>query len=158
MSKAVEFATKKHDGQTRSAGVPYITHPIRVMETVSKYTSNENIIIAAVLHDTLEDTATTFDEIATTFSTDAANLVKEVTSDDTKLQQLADQEYDAHVNKRDHATHALAKQMSEKIPDIDGKTLKKRLGKSLYLSQKTMGMSTGALLIKLADRFVVKNT
>ena len=58
LERALEIAAAAHAGQQDKAGQPYILHPIRVMLTVQ--TSDERI--AAVLHDTVEDTAITFED------------------------------------------------------------------------------------------------
>ena len=59
LTKAIEFATERHKGQVDKAGVDYITHPLRVMEGVDEV----NAKIVAVLHDVMEGTDTTVDEI-----------------------------------------------------------------------------------------------
>ena len=68
---------KKHEGQTRWNGDPYITHPIRVSE--SKWINNEDCRIAAILHDVLEDTACTEEEITTKFGHYISSLVWRLT-------------------------------------------------------------------------------
>lgn len=86
-NKALLFATEKHKGQTRKfSGKPYVVHPIRVANSLKEFTSNETIIAAALLHDTLEDTKTTFEELKTEFGDKVAVLVRELTSlkDDIK--------------------------------------------------------------------------
>ena len=53
---AIEFATKAHEGQFRKGTRrPYIVHPIEVADIVSAMTNDEEVICAAVLHDTIED-------------------------------------------------------------------------------------------------------
>jgi (p)ppGpp synthase/HD superfamily hydrolase len=86
--KALEFATKKHSGQKRRGGEDYVQHCIRVSKTVSFFTGNENVIIAALLHDTLEDTETTFDELNAEFGAEVANLVLSVTNDEEKMLKM----------------------------------------------------------------------
>lgn len=80
----LEFATQKHEGQFRADGVtPYIEHPIRVAEIVKKYKHSKNIeyiIAAALLHDTLEDTYTSYKELKDNFGEVVASMVMEVTS------------------------------------------------------------------------------
>ena len=60
---ALAFATKKHEGQTRKLGEPYITHPIAVAEMMVKKDLSEDYIIAAIFHDLLVDTDATEKEI-----------------------------------------------------------------------------------------------
>lgn len=73
--QALEFAVFKHAGQKRSNGDNYIIHPIRVSQEV-KGTKQK---VVALLHDTVEDTDTTLEEIETTFGTDIANCVDALT-------------------------------------------------------------------------------
>ena len=56
VDKAVRFAAKAHEGQFRKGtGRPYIVHPLEVKDIVSGMTEDEEVISAAVLHDTIED-------------------------------------------------------------------------------------------------------
>lgn len=76
LQRAIEFAAVKHAGQCRKGStIPYITHAIEAMEIVSRMTEDEELRAAAVLHDTLEDTKTTRDELAETFGIRVADLV-----------------------------------------------------------------------------------
>ena len=69
LERAIEFAVKKHAGQVRKGTtIPYVTHVIEAMEIVSRMTEDEEIRAAAVLHDTLEDTETTKEELLEAFS------------------------------------------------------------------------------------------
>jgi guanosine-3',5'-bis(diphosphate) 3'-pyrophosphohydrolase len=95
--KAIEFATAKHEGQFRKGtGKPYITHPIMVSYVLAQYKQSKNIeelICAALLHDSLEDTDTTFAEIANEFTPLVASLVLELTNDDNVIGQIGKLEY-----------------------------------------------------------------
>ena len=95
--KAINFATRKHEGQTRKvSGEPYIVHPIMVSYIVAKYVHPKNmdeLICAALLHDTLEDTDTTFNEIVNEFTPLVASLVMELTSDEALIKQIGKNEY-----------------------------------------------------------------
>jgi len=74
--KAYDFAKKKHEGQFRKGtSIPYIVHPYEVYKLAKEFTDDENILIAALLHDTIEDTDTTKDEIALLFNEEVANMV-----------------------------------------------------------------------------------
>jgi (p)ppGpp synthase/HD superfamily hydrolase len=83
---AIEFATAKHSGQTRKvSGEPYISHPIIVSYLLANYKTSkrlEELICAALLHDTFEDTDTSFDEISNKFTPFVASLVLELTNDE----------------------------------------------------------------------------
>jgi len=82
---AAHFAARKHVGQRRkgAAGEPYINHLLEVAELVSSVLSepDTNLVIAALLHDTVEDTGVTKNELIQTFGSDVADLVMEVTDD-----------------------------------------------------------------------------
>lgn len=79
IEKAIEMATKAHEGQMRNSGDPYISHPIAVMKIVEDWGMDEDTIIAAVLHDTVEDTDITLDDIKKEFGEQVAFLVDGVT-------------------------------------------------------------------------------
>ena len=73
--KAYEYANEMHSGQTRQSGEPYIIHPLNVAYIVAEMHADRNTVCAALLHDTLEDTHATKEEIAELFNSDIANLV-----------------------------------------------------------------------------------
>ena len=76
LSKAIEFAAQKHKSQFRKATViPYIVHPMEVLQILYSMRADTNLLIAGVLHDTVEDTDTTLDEIKDMFGEDVAGLV-----------------------------------------------------------------------------------
>jgi (p)ppGpp synthase/HD superfamily hydrolase len=88
--QAAHFAAEKHRNQRRkgTAREPYVNHLIEVAELVASSLSNPdpNLVIAALLHDAIEDTSTTKDELVSCFGSDVADLVAEVT-DDKSLQK-----------------------------------------------------------------------
>jgi GTP diphosphokinase / guanosine-3',5'-bis(diphosphate) 3'-diphosphatase len=83
--KAAHFAAQKHAGQRRKGATaePYINHLIEVAELVSSALPepDTNLVIAALLHDTIEDTGVTKEELIQTFGADVAELVVELTDD-----------------------------------------------------------------------------
>lgn len=79
LQKAVDYATEKHHGQTRKSGEPYITHPLQVAATLIDWGMDIDSIVAGVLHDTVEDTDATLEEIVELFGKDVAFLVDGVT-------------------------------------------------------------------------------
>lgn len=95
--KALKFAKEKHDGQIRkNSGESYVNHCIRVSETVKNYSSDEKLAIVALLHDTLEDTQTTFEELKEEFGTDIAWMVQSLTNDPNAIHELGKTEYLIH--------------------------------------------------------------
>ncbi len=79
LDSAIDFATKKHAGQKRKSGEPYITHPLAVAGILVEWGMDIDTVIAGVLHDTVEDTDATFDELESLFGRDIAFLVDGVT-------------------------------------------------------------------------------
>ncbi|MBP3313810.1 MAG: bifunctional (p)ppGpp synthetase/guanosine-3',5'-bis(diphosphate) 3'-pyrophosphohydrolase [Oscillospiraceae bacterium] len=77
--KAFALADKRHASQVRRSGEPYIIHPVAVAEIVAEMGLDTDAIVASLLHDCLEDTATSYDEIATEFGTAVAQMVEGVT-------------------------------------------------------------------------------
>ncbi len=76
---AFQYADNAHSGQLRKDGSPYITHPLAVAEIVSELELDTDSIIAALLHDCIEDTGATHEEIAKLFGNTVADLVEGVT-------------------------------------------------------------------------------
>jgi GTP pyrophosphokinase len=76
---AYEFAAKAHEGQVRSSGQPYITHPLAVAYTLLELGMDTDTICAALLHDVVEDTDATLDDLKKRFGQDVALLVDGVT-------------------------------------------------------------------------------
>lgn len=79
LEAAYQLSSFKHAGQTRKSGAPYITHPLAVAYILSELSAGPNTMIAALLHDTLEDTSTTYDDIKNQFGEEVAQLVDGVT-------------------------------------------------------------------------------
>lgn len=83
--QAISFAAKKHKTQKRKGadGEPYINHPLEVLNLLANVgnVQDYDILIAAVLHDTIEDTETTEEEIAELFGENICQMVLELTDD-----------------------------------------------------------------------------
>ena len=84
---ALDFATKAHVEQFRKSGEPYIIHPILVASIVAKITEDESMVMAALLHDVVEDTPVTIKEVKERYGDDVAHLVGGL----TKIDSLRDQ-------------------------------------------------------------------
>jgi GTP pyrophosphokinase len=77
--KAYEFSAKVHEGQRRRSGEPYLQHPIAVAGVLTFLRTDVTAIVAALLHDTLEDTVATPEELESEFGKDVVHLVDGVT-------------------------------------------------------------------------------
>lgn len=101
--KAVAFAAEKHRHQRRkdAQASPYINHPIALADVLSHEAGIDDITVlcAAVLHDTIEDTKTTADELESLFGSKISSVVLEVT-DDKSLNKA-----ERKQNQIDHAPH-----------------------------------------------------
>ncbi|TVP91449.1 MAG: guanosine-3',5'-bis(diphosphate) 3'-diphosphatase [Thioalkalivibrio sp.] len=73
--RAYLFGAEAHEGQTRQTGEPYIYHPLAVARTMGEMRMDHKAIVAAILHDVMEDTQTSKDRIRNEFDAEVANLV-----------------------------------------------------------------------------------
>lgn len=78
VQKAYEYAIKAHINQKRESGEPYIVHPIYVAKIIADMKLDDETVIAGLLHDTIEDTDVTYDDIKREFSESIANMVQGV--------------------------------------------------------------------------------
>ena len=79
IENALDFAKKQHEGQFRKSGEPYVIHPILVASIVAHYGGDKEMVISALLHDVVEDTPCTIEDIERLFSKEIANLVAGLT-------------------------------------------------------------------------------
>jgi GTP diphosphokinase / guanosine-3',5'-bis(diphosphate) 3'-diphosphatase len=75
IERAIERGAAAHAGQKRKSGEPYITHPVAVAQRLADMGMDHDTIIAAVLHDTIEDTPLTKESLALEFGADVAEQV-----------------------------------------------------------------------------------
>jgi (p)ppGpp synthase/HD superfamily hydrolase len=81
--KAIQCAVRAHAGQFRKGTrIPYIIHPLRVAEVLIEYECSDEVVIAGILHDTIEDTAITVDDIMRSFGEKIAELVENASEPD----------------------------------------------------------------------------
>jgi len=101
---AVAFAARKHRNQTRKdKTTPYVSHVYRVALTVRDVfgCSDPQALVAALLHDTIEDTTTDYDEVAEQFGTLIADLVAALTKNMALPEQQREDEYDSRLARAD---------------------------------------------------------
>jgi guanosine-3',5'-bis(diphosphate) 3'-pyrophosphohydrolase len=84
ISRAYEMARDAHQGQTRKSGEPYVQHPVAVAKIVAELGLDDVTVSAALLHDAVEDTGVTLDDLTLAFGADVAAIVDGV----TKLDRL----------------------------------------------------------------------
>lgn len=90
VKRAVEMARTAHKGQLRKTGEPYIVHPLAVKKILQEWGMDEDTVIAGVLHDTVEDTDLTLDDIKREFGESVAFLVDGVTKLSTARDGMRD--------------------------------------------------------------------
>jgi len=116
LKKAIEFATKAHEGQVRKyTGEPYIVHPLEVAEIVKTVEHTEEMLMAAVLHDTVEDTDTTIEDIEREFGSVVAQLVEELT--DVSKPEDGNRAFRKALD-REHLAQASAQGQTIKVADL----------------------------------------
>jgi GTP pyrophosphokinase len=79
VKKAYDFSLRHHEGQTRASGEPYLTHPVEVATVLADMRLDTTAIAAGLLHDAVEDTSVTVDDIRTAFGEQVAHIVEGVT-------------------------------------------------------------------------------
>jgi len=140
IKRAIQFAARKHHGQMRreTEPLPYITHLFSVALLVAEDGANDDVVTAALLHDTIEDTDTTREEIVTAFNERVATLVESVSEIKEKDgKKLSWKERKAHylAHLEDANDDAVLISIADKIDNIEskleafakeGKTLLKR--------------------------------
>jgi (p)ppGpp synthase/HD superfamily hydrolase len=121
MMPAQDFATTKHGTQTRRDGSPYITHPARVAQHVQRVKGHSknysDIEAAAWLHDTVEDTDTTFDEIERHYGSSVATMVKELTSDKAEIAKVGKTAY-LQQKLKGMSNYALIIKLADRLDNV----------------------------------------
>ncbi len=104
IERALRFARKAHEGQTRKSGEPYIVHPILVATITAAISSDETMVVAALLHDVVEDTPYTIETIREDFGEDVAKLVEGL----TKIVEIRESELVPSTSDEKLVTSALS--------------------------------------------------
>src|SRR5271157_1183065 len=150
--RAYHFAEHAHEGQKRASGEPYITHSVAVAAILAEMRVPPVLVVAGLLHDTVEDTSVTLNDIRAEFGDEAANLVDGV----TKLTNLprvsrGDQHPDEVVLVEDDSSEPVL--VTEGRTDNSGRVRRKDLrNETLRKTFLAMGDDVRVVLIKLADR------
>ena len=142
LKKAYNFAAKAHETQTRHSGDPYISHPIAVASILCDLKVDTATITTALLHDTIEDTEATFEQIEKLFGKEIAELVEGV----TKISKLEDKslEYSAAENFRklilatSKDIRVLLVKLADRLHNMRTINNIKDLNKRIRISKETM--------------------
>ncbi len=139
IKKAYQFAEKAHKGQTLASGLPYISHCAAVAAILCELTVPPDLIITGLLHDVIEDTPVTLEDIQKEFSPEIASLVDGV----TKLNHLPNLlRGDQHSDTVENKIEASPKK----------KTREEDIAEALRMTFLAMSDDIRVVLVKLADR------
>lgn len=119
-SYALEFATRMHEGEFRKNGLPYISHPIKVAEYVSKFKISKEkdiLITAAYLHDILENTNATYYDIVYLFGAQVASIVMELTTDEDLKNEIGKERY-LEIKMKNMSSWALVIKLCDRLDNV----------------------------------------
>ncbi len=119
--QALAFAAEAHRAvhqERKGTGFPYVAHPIRVAESLVRFELEDDVVVAGFLHDTIEDTEVTADEIAAAFGPQIASLVESVSEPDKSLSWKERKEHTiAHLRDEDDPD-VLALTAADKLDNV----------------------------------------
>lgn len=163
IEKAIIFAKKWHDGQYRKTGEPFYSHPLAVAEIASEYYFKTDVIVAAILHDILEDTTCTAENVKENFNSRIAEIVQRLTRikfNNNKLTKVPFDNVVAELIKLNDTEALFIKQIDRihNLITIEGLTPEK---------QKRMANESNNILfgtigfvfekLNIADKFKIEN-
>jgi GTP pyrophosphokinase len=150
IKNAYAYAEEAHRGQLRASGEPYITHCVAVAYILAELKVPPVIIAAALLHDTVEDTPVTLDDLKNKFGEEITSLVDGVTKL-TNLPRVSRGDKKAEANKDPNVVYSEEEQLI--MGDALEKSRKKDLAtETLRKTLMAMGDDVRVVMIKLADR------
>ena len=144
LSKAYDFALKAHKHQKRDEGVPYIIHPVAVADILTELKLDSATITTGLLHDTIEDTKTTYNSVKKEFGKEVADLVDGV----TKISALEEK---AAENSKAENFRKLILATSKDI-----RVLLVKLADRLH-NMRTLKFVKDEILLKIIERTILKS-
>lgn len=116
LDKALVFTQDKHKGQLRKSGEAYVIHPVLVSVFVAYLGGDEDMVVAGLLHDVVEDTCSTIEDVATEFNYEVAHLVEGL----TKIMEIRDTELVSSTSNEKLTASALTfrKMLLASIKDV----------------------------------------
>ena len=147
ITKALDLIKRYHSGVKRKSGEPFFTHPISVALILLQYSQDQDAILAALLHDTVEDTSISLSQLEATFGPTLAFLVRKATNLEDKLKRisLADYENIQRLTYYEDPRAALVK-LADRLHNM--RTIK---GHSSLAKQKNIASETLNFFVPLAN-------
>lgn len=138
IKKAIQFAARKHHGQLRVSStpeepLPYVSHLFSVAILVAEDGAHDDVVTAALLHDTLEDTNTTREEIVKTFNERVAELVEMVSEDKSLAWKERKEAYLAQLRTADEDALCIA--IADKIDNVESRIEEYQRGGEAFLAK-----------------------
>ena len=160
IGRAAEFAIKAHHGQKRTSGEDYVNHTFAVAAIVHELGLDSDVVIAALLHDSVEDTQVTLDQVKQEFGDDVARLVDGVTKMEV-IQEFSD--HKGGKSSQDAKAENLRKMMLAMVDDVRVVLIKlcdrlhnmRTLGAVKAEKQKRVAAETLEIFSPLANRLGV---
>lgn len=151
---AYEYARQMHEGQFRESGEPYITHPLAVAGILVDLGMDTDAICAALLHDVVEDTEATYDDVKKKFGADVANLVDGVTKLD-KINLASKEEQQAENIRKIFLS--MAKDIRVIIIKLADRLHNMRtLGYRSGIKRRDVSLETMSIFVPLANRLGIR--
>lgn len=155
--KALEFAALAHHGQVRKGvrEVPYVSHPAAVGLILARAGMSDAVVIAGVLHDTVEDTSATEADIQSEFGEEVAGLVADVTLDTSLPHDEQKKKYLAHI--RTASVEAKAISAADKIANLTNVILMHEMGEAVMESVLRRGVGVNLAIARARVEAVCEN-
>ena len=156
LNRAYKMAENAHKGQNRASGEPYVNHCVAVAAILAELHVPVDVVVAGMLHDTVEDTPVTLEDIKNDFGEDVAKLVDGVTKL-TQLPRVSRGDQHAEEEILDEEMRQAADRRGEPSPEDTAELRKKSrrydlVSETLRKTFLAMGEDVRVVLIKLADR------
>lgn len=155
--KALEFAALAHHGQVRKGvrEVPYVSHPAAVGLILARAGMSDAVVMAGVLHDTVEDTSATEANISAEFGEEVAGLVAQVTLDASLAYDEQKKKYLDHI--RVASVEAKAISAADKIANMTNVILMHEMGEAVMESVLRRGVEANLVIARARVEAVCAN-
>jgi len=148
ITKALATIKRYHAGVKRKSGEPFFTHPIQVALILLEYCKDQDAVVAALLHDTVEDTGLSLVEIKAMFGAQVAFIVEKVTNLEDKLRRVSSQDHEnAYRIKNYEDERAAFVKLADRVHNM--RTIS---GHSSLVKQKNIANETLLFFVPLAEK------